>query len=81
MIAFAATSTAEDLPPSGHTWCTVRIKLDENIPARLARERGDLEPDVETVAGEGLTGKDDGQIWHACPGDDRGGAKRLNLDC
>jgi predicted nuclease of predicted toxin-antitoxin system len=43
----------------------VRIKLDENIPARLARDLGDLGHDVETVVGEGLTGGDDGKIWRA----------------
>jgi predicted nuclease of predicted toxin-antitoxin system len=41
----------------------VRVKLDENIPARLARDLGELGHDVETVVGEGLTGRDDGQIW------------------
>jgi predicted nuclease of predicted toxin-antitoxin system len=41
----------------------VRIKLDENIPARLARDLGELGHDVETVVGESLTGREDGQIW------------------
>jgi predicted nuclease of predicted toxin-antitoxin system len=43
----------------------VRIKLDENIPARLARDLGDLGHDVETVVDEGLAGRDDSQIWQA----------------
>ena len=43
----------------------MRVKLDENIPARLARDLGDLGHDVETVVGEGLTGGDDGKIWQA----------------
>jgi predicted nuclease of predicted toxin-antitoxin system len=43
----------------------VKIKLDENIPARLARDLGYLGHDVETVVGEGLTGEDDRQLWRA----------------
>lgn len=43
----------------------MRIKLDENIPARLARDLSDLGHDIETVVGEGLTGGDDGHIWQA----------------
>jgi len=43
----------------------VKIKLDENVPARLARDLGELGHDVETVVGEGLAGCDDGQIWKA----------------
>ena len=43
----------------------MRIKLDENIPARLTQELGSLGHDVDTVLHECLTGEDDGQIWQA----------------
>jgi predicted nuclease of predicted toxin-antitoxin system len=49
----------------------VRIKLDENIPARLAPDLAALGHDVETVVGEGLTGRDDGQIWQAAQQESR----------
>jgi predicted nuclease of predicted toxin-antitoxin system len=49
----------------------VRIKLDENIPARLAQDLGELGHDVETVVGEALTGRDDGRIWQAAQQESR----------
>ena len=41
----------------------MRIKLDENLPSRLASRLGDLRHDVQTVAEEGIAGKDDAVIW------------------
>lgn len=49
----------------------MRIKLDENIPARLAQDLGELGHDVETVVGEALTGRDDGHIWQAAQQESR----------
>lgn len=43
----------------------MRIKLDENIPAGLVAVLGDLGHDVDTVAGEGMRGRDDAAIWNA----------------
>ena len=37
----------------------MRVKLDENIPVRLAGELSTLGHDVDTVASEGLKGKPD----------------------
>jgi predicted nuclease of predicted toxin-antitoxin system len=41
----------------------MRIKLDENIPARLVPLLMDLGHDVDTVIGEKLVGCDDPAIW------------------
>ncbi|MBZ5544188.1 MAG: DUF5615 family PIN-like protein [Acidobacteriia bacterium] len=41
----------------------MRIKLDDNLPSRLASRLGDLRHDVQTVAEEGIAGKDDAVIW------------------
>lgn len=41
----------------------MRIKLDENIPARLVPLLMDLGHDVDTVIGEKLVGRDDPAIW------------------
>jgi predicted nuclease of predicted toxin-antitoxin system len=49
----------------------VRIKLDENIPARLAQDLGELGHDVETVVGERLIGRDDSQVWQAAQQESR----------
>ena len=38
----------------------MKVKLDENIPNRLADELAALEYDVDTVAAEGLKGKEEG---------------------
>lgn len=41
----------------------MKIKLDENIPASLARHLTVLGHNVETVFSENLVGSDDSQIW------------------
>ena len=41
----------------------MRIKLDENTPARLVPLLMDLGHDVDTVVGEKLVGRDDLAIW------------------
>lgn len=41
----------------------MRIKLGENIPARLRAGLSNLGHDVDTVIDEGLTGKDDETVW------------------
>jgi predicted nuclease of predicted toxin-antitoxin system len=43
----------------------MRIKLDENMPARLVAVLGALGHDVDTVPSEGLAGRDDDQVWLA----------------
>jgi predicted nuclease of predicted toxin-antitoxin system len=43
----------------------MKVKLDENIPQRLAGELSSLGHDVDTVASEGLTGRSDGEVWNA----------------
>ncbi len=49
----------------------MKIKLDENLPATLARRLGQLGHDVETVHDEGLTGEDDDRIWLAAQLEER----------
>jgi len=41
----------------------MRVKLDENLPARLVRVLSDLGNDVDTVPAEGLKGKPDLDVW------------------
>jgi predicted nuclease of predicted toxin-antitoxin system len=41
----------------------MRIKLDENIPARLTSILGRVGHEVDTVKSEGLAGRDDVTIW------------------
>jgi len=41
----------------------MKIKLDENIPARLTSILGRLGHEVDTVNSEGLAGRDDATIW------------------
>lgn len=41
----------------------MNIKLDENLPARLAKALTVLGHDVDTVPQEGLTGAADPRIW------------------
>jgi len=48
----------------------MKIKLDENIPARLTSILGRLGHEVDTVNSEGLAGRDDIAIWE--------GAQRTN---
>jgi hypothetical protein len=43
----------------------VKIKLDENLPERLADELAVLGHDVDTVRGEHLTGRPDDEVWGA----------------
>jgi predicted nuclease of predicted toxin-antitoxin system len=43
----------------------VNIKLDENLPAQLARALTALGHDTDTVPQEGLGGKPDPDIWAA----------------
>lgn len=43
----------------------MRIKLDENLPARLVPLLGALGHDVDTVPEEQLQGRDDPTIWRA----------------
>ncbi|MBH0200333.1 MAG: DUF5615 family PIN-like protein [Nitrospira sp.] len=43
----------------------MKIKLDENLPAQLARALTALGHDTDTVPQEGLAGKPDPDIWAA----------------
>jgi len=43
----------------------MKIKLDENLPTRLALALSRLGHDVDTVPQEGLRGRDDPSIWRA----------------
>ncbi len=43
----------------------MRIKLDENMPATLARELATLGHDVDTVPAEQLASRPDADIWAA----------------
>jgi predicted nuclease of predicted toxin-antitoxin system len=43
----------------------MKIKLDENLPARLARRLGLLGHEVQTVGDEGLEGRLDAPVWQA----------------
>ena len=43
----------------------MNIKLDENLPARLAGILSALGHDVDTVPEEGLGGKPDDEVWQA----------------
>jgi len=43
----------------------MKIKLDENIPHRLANLLEQIGHDVDTVLDEGLNGKSDEEIWEA----------------
>lgn len=43
----------------------MNIKLDENLPAELARNLKELGHEVHTVQDEGLVGKADRDIWEA----------------
>jgi predicted nuclease of predicted toxin-antitoxin system len=57
----------------------MRIKLDENLPARLAAVLTKLHHDVHTVAEENLSGKSDREIWEAAQQEERFLIKQ-NLD-
>ena len=43
----------------------MRIKLDENLPVRLAAVLTNLRHDVHTVSEENLSGRSDREVWHA----------------
>ncbi len=49
----------------------MKVKLDENIPERLAAVLQSAGHDVDTVASEGLKGKPDGDVWHAAQREER----------
>ena len=49
----------------------MKIKLDENLPARLAEALLRASHDVDTVPTEGLTGKPDADVWAAARGNGR----------
>ncbi len=43
----------------------MKIKLDENLPVRLARALEQLGHDTDTIPQEGLAGREDPQVWEA----------------
>lgn len=43
----------------------MKVKLDENLPARLVRLLAELGHDADTVPQEGLAGRPDADIWVA----------------
>ena len=47
----------------------MKIKLDENLPARLVSALTGLGHDVDTVPSEGLGGHEDAEIWAAAQAD------------
>jgi predicted nuclease of predicted toxin-antitoxin system len=49
----------------------VRIKLDENVPARAAERLRTLGHDVDTVITEGLAGRPDPDVWRAAQAAER----------
>lgn len=49
----------------------MKIKLDENLPARLAVILSSLHHDVHTVAEENLSGASDREVWEAAQRDVR----------
>ena len=49
----------------------MKIKLDENLPVRLARALEKLGHDTDTIPEEGLTGQNDIQVWEAAQETDR----------
>lgn len=49
----------------------MRIKLDENLPWRLARVLAGMGHDADSVESEGLTGSPDSVVWPAAQDDAR----------
>jgi predicted nuclease of predicted toxin-antitoxin system len=49
----------------------MKVKLDDNIPVRLAGELANQGHDVDTVASEGLKGRPDVDVWSAARREDR----------
>ena len=43
----------------------MKVKLDENIPIRVASILANLGHDTDTVPAEGLGGRDDHDVWEA----------------
>ena len=43
----------------------MRIKLDENLPVRLAAVLQSLDHDVHTITDENLSGRSDPEVWDA----------------
>ncbi len=43
----------------------MKVKLDENLPARLARTLAQLGHEADTVPQEGLAGRNDAEVWEA----------------
>ena len=43
----------------------MKVKLDENLPARLTRVLAQLGHEADTVPQEGLAGRGDDEIWEA----------------
>jgi Domain of unknown function (DUF5615) len=62
VIAFAAE---EDLPVQTRPDHSMKIKLDENLPTRLAYLLKCMRHQVDTLTDEGLTGKPDTDVWIA----------------
>lgn len=49
----------------------MRIKLDENVPARAMARLSAVGHDVDTVNSEGLAGRSDLDVWQAAQGAER----------
>jgi len=49
----------------------MKIKLDENMPARLAKRLGLLGHQVQTVRDEGMEGRLDATVWDAAQSEGR----------
>jgi predicted nuclease of predicted toxin-antitoxin system len=49
----------------------MKIKLDENLPERLASRLEELGHDVDSVRSENLTGRADDEIWQTAQSVDR----------
>jgi predicted nuclease of predicted toxin-antitoxin system len=49
----------------------MKLKLDENLPESLSPQLAALGHDVENVRQEGLTGRDDPEIWAAAQAEGR----------
>jgi len=49
----------------------MKIKLDENLPSRVASLLNGMGHDVHTVFDEGLAGRPDGEVWEAAQRESR----------
>jgi uncharacterized protein (DUF433 family)/predicted nuclease of predicted toxin-antitoxin system len=61
-IAFAAASAEEDLPARPFQR-SMKAKLDENLPLRIAARLRELGRDVHTAEQENLSGCGDSELW------------------